>query len=94
MIEAESLTMRINRTLGTQAKLRWFPAINVPCNINVRASGQGVPKDRLCAALGSVCDCTQEHIRKNNVAENIQTSSLQDTSQFLSKMLDKFGIKD
>ncbi len=51
VIEAESLTMRINRTLGTQAKLSWFPAINVPCNINVRASGQGVPKDRLCAAL-------------------------------------------
>ncbi len=36
--------MRINRTLGTRAKLRWLPAIKAPCSINVRASGQGRPQ--------------------------------------------------
>ncbi len=38
------LTMRINRTLGTLAKLSWLPAIKASCYMNVCTSGQVRPQ--------------------------------------------------
>ncbi len=45
LIGADSLTIEMQGTSGTRGNFNTVPALNVPCSVWFRASGQGVPED-------------------------------------------------
>ncbi len=50
-IEADSLTIEMQGTSGTRGNFNTVPALNVPCSVWFRASGQGRPKSLSFQAL-------------------------------------------